>query len=64
MEARRAKTWQRQGLVHDSRYPQGHALTESPGSSASRKHDQGLDVVPHFLMHRKEKTGPETGLVT
>lgn len=64
MEARRAETWQRQGLVHDSRYPQGHALTESPGSLASRKHDQGLHVVPHFLMHRKEKTGPETGLVT
>ena len=60
MEARRAETWQRQGLVHDSRYPQGHALTESLGSSARRKHD----AVPHFLIHRKEKTGPKTGLVT
>ena len=60
MEARRAETWQRQGSVHDSRYPQGHAQTESKGSSAPRKHD----AVPHFLMHRKEKTGPETGLVT
>ena len=59
MEARRAETWQRQGSVHDSRYPQGHALTESLGSSAPRH-----DAAPHLLIHRKEKTGPKTGLVT
>lgn len=36
MKARRAETQALPGSVHDSRYPQGHAVTENSGSSELR----------------------------